>query len=67
MESLARVYASVSSNVPEPPKTGSSTYTQPGIIGDLHDANLNVVQGLHGRATAVVTVGPSAVWLIQGR
>jgi hypothetical protein len=43
------------------------TYTQPGIIGDLHDANLNVVQRLRGRASAVATVDPSAMWLIQGR
>jgi hypothetical protein len=41
--------------------------TQPGSIGDLHDANLNVVQGLLGRTMAVVTVDPPAVWLIQGR
>ena len=36
-------------------------HSRPGIIGDLHDANLNVVQGLRGRGTAVVTVDPSAV------
>ncbi|MDT7769918.1 MAG: hypothetical protein QOI30_2928 [Mycobacterium sp.] len=61
LEQLAGAYAAVASNVPEPARLGAERNTEPSIIGDQRGANLDVVQGLRGHATAAVTVDPSAV------